>query len=132
MTQNSVDSASIASKNKSTTPSALLAQHAHAIVEKLVETALAGDLIALRICVERIIPRGKMEDSIHFEIPSGGIASGDNMLEITNNITKAVASGEMTINEANKFTAFLKQQRRMVGDAKSKIQGEEWEKERGW
>jgi hypothetical protein len=119
-------------KSKITTPWGLLSQHANAIVEKLVETAMAGDLTALRICMERIIPRGKVENGIEFEMPNGSIDSGDNMLQITNNITKAVASGEMTIDEANKFTAFLRHQRRMIDDAETKIQDEERKKQRGW
>jgi len=115
-----------------TTPRGTLDQHANAIVEKLVECAMAGDLTALRICVERIIPRAKPENGINFELPDGRIDSGDNMLAITNNITKAVSAGEMTIDEASKFTDFLRRQRRTIDEAESKKQDEEWKKQRGW
>ena len=114
------------------TPRNMLDQHANAIIEKLIERALAGDLTALRLCVELIIPRSKQENGIHFDLPEGGIDSGNNMLQIANNITEAVAKGEMTIDEAEKFTDFLKHQRWQLDQAVSKIQDEEWKKQRGW
>jgi hypothetical protein len=115
-----------------TTPRGTLDQHANAIVEKLVECAMAGDLTALRICVERIIPRAKPENGIDFELPNGRIDSSDNMLTITNNITKAVSEGGMTVDEAGKFTDFLRRQRRMMDEAESKKEDEERKKQRGW
>lgn len=115
-----------------TTPRNMLDQHANAIIEKLIERALAGDLTALRLCVERIIPRHKQDDGIHFALPEGRIDSGDNMLQIANNITHAVASGEMTMDEAEKFTDFLKHQRWHIDQAEGKKRDEEWKKERGW
>lgn len=114
------------------TPRNMLDQHANAIIEKLIERALAGDLTALRLCVERIIPRSKQDNGIRFDLPDGGIDSGNNMLQIANNITEAVAKGEMTIDEAEKFTDFLKHQRWQLDQATSKIHDEEWKKQRGW
>lgn len=114
------------------TPRSMLDQHANTIIEKLIERALAGDLTALRLCVERIIPRAKPDSGINFELPEGKIDTGDNMLQIANNITQAVAKGEMTIDEAEKFTDFLKHQRWHIDQAESKKRDEEWKKERGW
>lgn len=114
------------------TPRGMLDQHANAIIEKLIERALAGDLIALRLCVERIVPRTKPDNGINFGLPEGRIDSGDNMIQIANNITQAVAKGEMTIDEAEKFTAFLKHQRWQIDQAESKKGDEERKKQRGW
>ncbi len=115
-----------------TTPRNMLDQNANAIIEKLIERALAGDLTALRLCVERIIPRTKPDSGINFDLPEGRIDSSDNMLQIANNITQAVAKGEMTIDEAEKFTDFLKHQRWHIDQAESKKRDEEWKKQRGW
>lgn len=52
------------------------------------------------------------------------------MLQIANNITQAVAKGELTIDEAKKFTDFLKQQRWQITGAENKKRSEEWERER--
>lgn len=113
-----------------TTPHIVLDQHAKAITEKLIELALAGDLTALRLCVDRILPRSKIESGINFNLPEGRIDSGENMLQIANNITQAVATGELTIDEAKKFTDFLKHQRWQISEAENKRRSEEWERER--
>lgn len=118
--------------DKKANPRDLLDQNANAIIAKLVECAIAGDLAALRLCVERIIPRSKPDNGITFELPEGRIDSGDNILHITNNVTKAVANGEMTIDEAEKFTKFLKHQRFHIDVAERKKSDEEWKKNRSW
>ena len=115
-----------------TTPRDILDQHANAIIEKLIERALAGDLGAIRLCAERIIPRTKQDSGIHFNLPEGRIDSGENMLQMANNITQAVAKGEMTVDEAEKFTGFLKRQRWQIDEAERKKQDEERKRERGW
>jgi hypothetical protein len=118
--------------DKRTKLRSLLEPHADAIIEKLIERATAGDPTALRLCIERIIPRIKPDQSITFELPEGRIDSGDNMMQIANEVTEAVASGQMTIDEAEKFTEFLKHQRWLIDQAESKKKDEEWKKERGY
>lgn len=86
----------------------LLDQHANAIIEKLIERAIAGDTAALRLCMERLIPRVKPDNSINFQLPEGSIGIGDNMMQITQGITNAVVSGQMSIEEAEKFASFFK------------------------
>lgn len=112
-------------------PRALLDQHAKTIIEKLIERAVAGDPAALRLCVERILPRAKPDNTINFALPDGDISSGDNMLQITNNLTQAVSVGKMTVEEAQKFTEFLKHQRWQLDEAETQKRDEEWDKKRG-
>lgn len=107
----------------------LINTNAEQLVEKLVEKAKAGDLTALRLCVERLIPRVKPDLGICFDMPEGRIDTGDNMLAIANNITQAVASGQMTIDEASDLRGFLRQQRYLVNEAERKIKDEGWEAE---
>jgi hypothetical protein len=106
----------------------LLELHAEELVEKLIERAKAGDSMALRLCVERLIPRVKPDLGITFELPEGDINAGENMLEIANRITQAVVCGLLTIEEAEKFTGFLKRQRWLINEAHSKQRDEEWKK----
>lgn len=54
------------------------------------------------------------------------------MLKITADITKAVADGLMTIDEADKFTGFLKRQRWQIDEAERKKEEDERRRERGW
>ena len=95
----------------------LLQPHAQELIDKLVERAKLGDSWAMKLCIDRLIPPAKPDDTLLFELPYGWLDSPDNMLQITENITQAVASGVMSITEANKFTDFLKEQRRAIDDA---------------
>ena len=102
----------------------MLEPHAKEIIDKLIECAKVGDVAALRLCIERLIPRAKADDGIKFELPDGRIDTGDNMLEIANRITEAVASGQLTIEEAEKFNDFLRHQRQLIENAERKKRDE--------
>ena len=110
----------------------LLETHAKEIIEKLIERAKIGDDVAMRLCVDRLIPRVKPDEGINFELPEGRLDTGDNMLQIANDLTKAVASGQLTLEEADKFTDFLRHQRRLIEEAERKKENEEWKKSRGY
>jgi hypothetical protein len=60
----------------------LLEEHSQDILKKLVERAIVGEPGALKLCVERLLPRIKTDDRISFELPEGRIDDLDNMLEI--------------------------------------------------
>jgi hypothetical protein len=98
----------------------LLQPHAKDLIEKLIELAKTGEPSALRLCIERLIPRLKPDDSINFDLPEGNLDNPDNMLTIAQNITAAVASGQLSIEEAEQFTAFIERQRRVIKDAEFK------------
>lgn len=109
-----------------TNPRDILNRHANAIIEKLVERALAGDNAAIQACVERILPRNKPDHPLNILLPEGSINSADNMLAITNSITHAVATGEMNIDDADKFNKFLKYQRWQLDEVERKKEDEKW------
>lgn len=100
----------------------LLEPHANDLVEKLVELAKKGEPTALRLVIERLLPRIKPDNSITFELPEGRLDTPDNMLQIAEDITRAVAAGQLSLEEAQKFTAFIVQQRRIIRDADFKKQ----------
>jgi hypothetical protein len=100
----------------------LLVPHSKDLIAKLVELAKSGEPTALRLCIERLLPRIKPDDSIYFELPEGRLDTGDNMLQIANNITAAVASGQLSIGEAEKFSDFIDRQR-------STIKKADWQKD---
>ncbi len=106
----------------------LLEPHAKELIEKLVQMAKCGDTTALRLCIERLLPRVKPDDGIIFPLPEGGIDTGDNMLQIVNELTEAVASGQMTLEDAEKFTEFLSHQRMLIKQAEQRKKDEKWEK----
>lgn len=110
--------------DKRTQLRALLQPYAEDLIEKLVERAKLGDPWAMKLCIDRLIPPIKSDDSINFDLPQGALESPDNVLKIANMITHAVASGQLSISDAEKFTGFLDNQRRVIKNA-------EWKKKWG-
>ena len=102
----------------------LLESHADEIIEKLIELAKAGDSNALRLCIERLLPRVKPDEGIYFDLPEGRLDTGDNMLQIAHDLTQAVVSGQFTLQEAFKFSNFINLQRRLVETAEHQQQNE--------
>lgn len=51
----------------------LLEEHAEEIIGKLVALAKIGDSTALRLCIERLLPRVKPDDGIYFDLPEGRV-----------------------------------------------------------
>jgi Family of unknown function (DUF5681) len=75
----------------------LLDGQAKALTQKAIDLALSGDLIALRICLDRILPVRK-DRPIEFVLPPiETIADAPRAISA---ITSAVAQGEITANDA--------------------------------
>ena len=76
---------------------ALLEGQAEALTQKAVDMALAGDPVALRICLERICPVRK-DRVVRFPLPP--ITSARDAADIAAAIAEAVAAGHVTPSEA--------------------------------
>jgi hypothetical protein len=76
---------------------ALLDGESEALTRKAIQLGLAGDLAALRLCLERILPPRK-DRPIEFEMPT--IGSIEDAPKAMAAITTAVACGEITATEA--------------------------------
>lgn len=75
----------------------LLDGQAKALTQKAVDLALSGDLIALRICLDRILPVRKNRP-IEFVMPT--IETIADAPKAIGAITAAVARGEITVTDA--------------------------------
>ena len=75
----------------------LLEGQAEALTQKAVDMALAGDPVALRICLERICPVRK-DRAVRFPLPP--INSARDAANIAAAIAEAVAAGHVTPSEA--------------------------------
>lgn len=75
----------------------LLNGEGEAITRKVVEMALAGDITALKLCFERIVPPRK-ERPVCVDLPA--IDKDADLPTFTGELLKAVTSGEITITEA--------------------------------
>lgn len=75
----------------------LLEGEAERITRKAVELALEGDTVAIRLCMERLVPVRK-DRHVHFDLPK--IESAGDIPKATSALLEAVASGEITPAEA--------------------------------
>jgi hypothetical protein len=89
----------------------LLDGEAEALTRKVIELAKDGDLVALRLCLERILPPRRAR-SVAFDFPTIEIA-GD-VLTALAALAKAVSEGELTIDEAAAVSTMIDGQRRAI------------------
>ena len=75
----------------------LLDGQAEALTQKAIQMALAGDPVALRLCLERIYPARK-DRPVTFPLPP--ITSARDAADTMAAVTKAVATGHITPSEA--------------------------------
>jgi hypothetical protein len=75
----------------------LLDGEAEALVRKAVELALGGDVVALKLCLDRLLPP-RRERSLALNLPS--VRNPGDHAEMSAAIIDAVSKGEVTIGEA--------------------------------
>lgn len=76
---------------------ALLDGDAEKITRKAIEMALAGDTVALRLCLDRLAPARK-DRPVLFRLPP--IATTADVVKASAALLEAVAAGELTPSEA--------------------------------
>ena len=87
----------------------LLKPYAADLVAKVVTMAKEGDIGALRICIDRIIPPAK-EDPVSVKLPK--IAGAEDCTKAQAAVLNAVAAGEMLPGEGQAVSALIENQRR--------------------
>ena len=100
-------------KNKSTLAAeALLDGEAEALTRKAVEMALGGDTVALRLCLERLMPPRRDRP---VAVPLPQIASPEDATKAAGAVLAAVAEGSITPSEAVVLTNLIDVQRKAIG-----------------
>lgn len=104
------------SRNKTTMMAqALFDENGQAIIEKITEIALKeGDLTALKICVDRILPILKSRH-VTFALPE--IKTAKDLVAAYGAILEAVSEGQLTPEEASRIAAILDATRRAADAA---------------
>jgi hypothetical protein len=82
----------------------LLEGEVEALVRKAIEQAKRGNMIALRLCLDRILPP-RRDRLIHFTLPV--LKSAKDASDAVASITAAVADGEVTPAEAGELVRLL-------------------------
>ena len=114
--------------DKRTELRALLEPHAKDIFAKLVELAKAGDPTALKLCVERLLPKVKPDNGIEIHVPYEQLDVATNMMAFGASLIPAVMNGQISIEEADKLINFVKKQQWFVTGARNRIEAEERQK----
>src|SRR6516165_7866936 len=117
------------SRNRATLAAkTLLDSEALGLTRRAVEAALAGDMVAMKLCLERVLPRCH-ERPVNFSLPSlAAIGDGDidepspqNVSRAMNAVTTALACGEITPGETATIAAVYETFVRTAGTAKEKV-----------
>ena len=88
---------------------ALLDGEAENITRKAIEAAMAGDITAIRLVLERILPARK-DCPVMLELPA--ISNSGNVVELMQAVLDAVSNGEITPLEANALAGVVEQWRK--------------------
>ncbi|TSA06540.1 MAG: hypothetical protein D4R73_11105 [Deltaproteobacteria bacterium] len=100
------------SKHKATLAAqALLDGEAEGLTRKCIELALDGDVVALRLCLERLVPPRK-DGPISIKLPAMR-APGD-AVKVSGAIIRAVARGNLTPSEGEALARMVETHRRTL------------------
>ena len=99
------------SRNKLTLFREALESNGVAIIEKVIEQALRSDPMALRLCVERLIPVPKSVNK-PFTLPPSESATSST--ETISAVTRAVADGELNAQEGEAVARIVESKRRVL------------------
>lgn len=89
----------------------LLDGEAEALTRKAVDMALAGDTVALRLCLERIVPPRK-ERPVSVDLP--GIDKPSDLAQVTAALLAAAAQGTITPSEAQALGSLAEAHRKTL------------------
>lgn len=90
---------------------ALLEGEAEALTRKAIDQAKAGDMTALKLCLDRLVPV-RRERTIRFDMPKvAGAADHPGALLA---VLEAVAAGDLTPGEAQALASILKEHRAAI------------------
>jgi hypothetical protein len=96
-------------RNKATLAAlALLEGEAEALTRKAIELALAGDTVALRLVLDRLLPKGR---AVRLDLPLRTLADLDEAIEA---IREALAEGSVTLDEVATLAGLVEARRRLL------------------
>jgi Family of unknown function (DUF5681) len=104
------------SRNRATLAAAVLLEgESEALTRKAVELALDGDPVALRLCIERILPVCR-ERAVRLALPA--IEDASDVSAAANAVTSALARGALTPGEAERIAIVVETFARAIDTTK--------------
>lgn len=89
----------------------LFEPHAEKLIAKAVELALDGDVQAMRLCIERIVPKVR-QDAIDIELPTE--FDQNNLASIKDSVFRALLNGQLGATDAEKIIEMINEQSKSV------------------
>jgi hypothetical protein len=103
------------SRNKATLAlEAILGNEGEAITRKAIENALNGDMTAIRLCMERLIPVRK-DSPVSFNLPE--INNANDGAKAMASVLRSLADGDITPNEASSVAGVIETYRKTLKTA---------------
>lgn len=90
---------------------ALLEGEAEALTRRAIDQALGGDVTALRLCLERLLPPMKSK-TVHFDLPE--IKTAQDGLQAIAATLRAVAAGDIAVDEGLAVAAMIETHRKQT------------------
>jgi hypothetical protein len=105
------------SRNRTTALCAdLLSDHAESVMEQCITMAKQGDGVALKLCVDRLIPaRAARDRTVDVALPDVGAVQ--DLAVAAAAVIEHAAAGRITLSEAKEFMHLLEVQRKLVETA---------------
>jgi hypothetical protein len=99
---------------------ALLDGEADALTRKAIEMGLEGDTVALRLCLERLVPPRK-DTPVSIDLPP--VKSAEDTVAASSAVLAAVGAGDITPEEAGRLMTLLTAHRAIVeiGDLERRL-----------
>lgn len=105
----------------------LLGDDAEAIMETVIKRAKRGDGVALRLCVERLLPaRAARDRAVEVELPA--VVQAADLVSAAAAVIDRAAAGEISLSEAREFMTLLEAQRKVIETADLAVRLEVLEK----
>ncbi len=92
----------------------LLDNEAEGLTRKAIELALEGDLVAVKLCLDRIIPVRKSRP-INIDLPAVDTCAGISQAQAV--VVQVVADGEITPDEGQVLSSILEARRKSIETA---------------
>jgi hypothetical protein len=91
----------------------LLSADADVIFAKVIKMAKKGDGVALKLCIERLLPVRAARDRI-VELNLPAVRTAADLVSAAAVVIEGVAAGEMSLSEGKEFMALFEHQRRVI------------------
>ncbi|ANH11621.1 TPA: DUF5681 domain-containing protein [Legionella pneumophila] len=99
--------------NKRTRLATLLEPYAEGLINKTVELAMDGDVNALRLCIERLIPKVTGQQ-IQIDLQGLDIERSTTLPIIGKKIIDATAKGALSVQDGNQFMHLINTQKEFL------------------